>query len=197
MSLSGNASMTVKDAIWVCVGNFVYKFNKDGSMAAKTKTKVAARFPICLTNRYVVISSDLGAIHVFDRKSMEEVGKFILRKTNTPPVFFEDDKVVWVCKNECSIIDLNTMIVSSAKLDKPLTTSLLGRGLVDGPTATDPCIVGEDLLFGDNSGSLVKVNLRSLETDHLDLHDSTIWKPFQVGDSVVLVSQSHLYKVEV
>jgi hypothetical protein len=183
-TMSGRyAPLTVDDSIYAVVGQGVFKYSWDCELLKSVATTLPCRFPPILTKSYFVTASDIGAVEVFDRNTLEIQSKFIVGSAKSAPVCHKEDMLVWLTNENACAVDAKSGAIKSNRLEHEVISCA--------------SVHGKMIYAGCKDGHLAEFNPSNQKLSYLLLERSPLWKPVILDGAVFIASETFLYRVEV
>lgn len=173
--------------LWVTSGPILTQYSKEGEKKeSEANLLVSPSYKPMIVGEFIVCPYKSGLIKIIRQGDLSLYAEIEVRPNAANPMLFHDH-VVWLTKNEISLID-----IKNKKITKTIETDLDTE--LDDPRV----LVDSKIFMCSKNGHLSAFDLQQEETTSIKLTDKDLWKPvFMDGHIFVVSSDNNLYKIEV
>lgn len=171
-------------SIWLICGTYLYEFDFACQLKTEIKLHSTPGFDPIINEQIVVVASDSGTLEIFERIGGDNIERFLVAKSNSPPIICENSSIVWAAGN--SVYGINWQASDSSKIYQGTH-----------PIVSTPWYEKNELYFNDNQGSLHRLHLKTFDCDTLSIEPGKeLWKPIKTrcGD-ICIASHSSFYQI--
>jgi len=183
-SMDGNfLPMVFDENLWVLVGKTIYKYSSECELRSKADLKITPKFPVVVSENYVAVASDLGAMEIFSRNNLQISSRILVKKNSSPPIKTGYDRISWFAGSELYSVDLST---GHMELVVDLKSNIASTPLYE-----------KYLFVCDEIGNLIRINLEEKTVKRLHLGNQPLWKPVLCDKYIFVAAKNKLYQIEV
>lgn len=174
-----------EESLWVTAGPILTQYSKAGEKKeSEANLLVSPSYKPLIVGEFIVCTYKSGLIKVIRQGDLSLYAEIEVRPNATNPMLFNDN-VVWLTKNELSLVDIKNKTTKTIETDFD-------------PDLDDLPVLADSKIFKcSNHGDLVYFDIQERRTVSIKLTDKELWRPVFMDGYIFVVSGNDLYQIEV